>query len=132
MALRALVTSIGGFAAGHLVRCLVERGLTVYGAHRPGRAPRVILPRVCLLAGSSFARPIALSPAPPRAVASPSRLRPVDMARLVAGIWKLRGATGWSSQMPPEQALGDLLASWRERVATGQRAGGTGGKDGNG
>jgi GDP-4-dehydro-6-deoxy-D-mannose reductase len=328
MALRALVTGIGGFAAGHLARCLVERGLTVYGTHRPGRAPAALPPSVRLLAAdladnsawgeavreaqpdwvfhlagvssetesrqqperalslnlvgtlslltallplqrrprilvagssaeygrvrpeenpireqqplrpvspygvskaaqgllalqhhaehgleviharafnhtgpgqrdgfaaSTFARQIAeaeaglrpreievgsltprrdfadvrdvvrayiallasgrpgevynvgsgqavamsavldsllaLSPAPLRAVPSPSRLRPVDMPLLVADTRKLQGATGWSPEILLEQTLGDLLASWRERVAAGQREGRTGIKD---
>jgi GDP-4-dehydro-6-deoxy-D-mannose reductase len=39
MALRALVTGTGGFVAGHLARCLLDRGVTVFGIHRPGHPP---------------------------------------------------------------------------------------------
>lgn len=62
---------------------------------------------------------ILLSPAPLRPVSSPARLRPVDMPLLVADTQKLRETTGWAPQIPLEQTLADLLASWRERVAAG-------------
>jgi GDP-4-dehydro-6-deoxy-D-mannose reductase len=66
---------------------------------------------------------IALSLAPVRVVPSPSRLRPVDVPLLVADTAKLRAATGWSPEISLEQTLGDLLASWRERVAAGGEEG---------
>ncbi|MBI2887403.1 MAG: GDP-mannose 4,6-dehydratase [Chloroflexi bacterium] len=37
--MRALITGVGGFAGGHLARHLLEQGLEVHGAVRPGRAP---------------------------------------------------------------------------------------------
>jgi GDP-4-dehydro-6-deoxy-D-mannose reductase len=60
---------------------------------------------------------IALTTAPIRAVASPSRLRPVDIPLLVADTGKLRRDTGWQPRIPLSQTLKDLLQSWRERVA---------------
>lgn len=49
MAARALVTGVGGFVAGHLVRLLLDRGVEVSGTYRPGRRPTGLLPAVCLL-----------------------------------------------------------------------------------
>src|SRR5438128_1622802 len=46
---RALVTGIGGFAAGHLARLLLERGAEVTGTYRPGHLPERPLPSVQLL-----------------------------------------------------------------------------------
>ncbi len=40
MAVRALITGIGGFVAGHLARLLTERGVAVAGTHRPTHPPR--------------------------------------------------------------------------------------------
>jgi GDP-4-dehydro-6-deoxy-D-mannose reductase len=46
---RALVTGIGGFAAGHLSRLLLERGAEVTGTYRPGHPPARLAPSVRLL-----------------------------------------------------------------------------------
>jgi GDP-4-dehydro-6-deoxy-D-mannose reductase len=51
----------------------------------------------------------------------PSRLRPSDVPVLIGDASKARNAVGWSPEIPFEQTLRDLLAYWRDRVATRPR-----------
>ena len=46
----------------------------------------------------------------------PERLRPADVPVVRGDNTKLRTATGWSTTIPLEDTLGDVLAWWRERV----------------
>ena len=46
----------------------------------------------------------------------PARLRPSDVPALVGDPARLCAATGWAPRVPLEQTLGELLASWRQRV----------------
>jgi GDP-4-dehydro-6-deoxy-D-mannose reductase len=48
MPARALITGIGGFAAGHLARLLLDAGHEVTGTYRPGRRPTGLPPDVHL------------------------------------------------------------------------------------
>jgi GDP-4-dehydro-6-deoxy-D-mannose reductase len=50
MALRALITGIGGFVAGHLAHCLLDRGVDVFGTRRPGHRPPTLPAAVVLQA----------------------------------------------------------------------------------
>jgi len=49
----------------------------------------------------------------------PDRLRPSDVPTQVGDPSRLRAATGWEPRLPIERTLGDLLADWRVRIATG-------------
>ncbi len=48
-----------------------------------------------------------------------SRLRPVEVPLMVADSSRLRDRTGWSTEIPLEQSLRDVLDYWREQVRTG-------------
>jgi len=48
-----------------------------------------------------------------RIVQDRERLRPSDVARVVADCRKLRERTGWRAEIPFEQSLRDLLDYWR-------------------
>jgi len=49
------------------------------------------------------------------------RLRPIDADLQVPDTAKFRAHTGWAPQIPFEQTMGDLLAYWRDRIATGAK-----------
>jgi GDP-4-dehydro-6-deoxy-D-mannose reductase len=56
-------------------------------------------------------------PVPVEVVTRPERLRPTEIAVLVANCAKLRTATGWTPRIPLRQTLRDTLDFWREREA---------------
>jgi GDP-4-dehydro-6-deoxy-D-mannose reductase len=56
---------------------------------------------------------------PVQIVIDPSRLRPVDVPRLVGDAHRIREHTGWSAEIPLERTLDDLLGYWRQIVASG-------------
>ena len=51
----------------------------------------------------------------------PARLRPSDVMVLDGDPSKIRNATGWAVEIPFEQTLRDLLAYWRQRIASSGR-----------
>jgi GDP-4-dehydro-6-deoxy-D-mannose reductase len=51
----------------------------------------------------------------------PVRLRPSDVMVLEGDASKIEKATGWRTEIPFEQTLGDLLRYWRERVRRASR-----------
>ena len=51
----------------------------------------------------------------------PARLRPSDVMVLDGDPSKIRNATGWAVEIPFEQTLRDLLAYWRQRIASSLR-----------
>ncbi len=57
---------------------------------------------------------------PVQILIDPSRFRPVDVPRLVGANGRIRNETGWAPAIPLERTLDDLIAYWRERVASGQ------------
>ena len=60
---------------------------------------------------------ISLTKLDVRIVQDRERLRPSDVARVVADCRKLRERTGWRAEIPFEQSLRDLLDYWRGQVA---------------
>jgi GDP-4-dehydro-6-deoxy-D-mannose reductase len=60
---------------------------------------------------------ISLTKLDVRIVQDPERLRPSEVARVVADCRKLRARTGWRAKIPFEQSLRDLLDYWRGQVA---------------
>ena len=64
---------------------------------------------------------LALAHTPIRAVASPDRLRPLDLPLLQADTTRLHAATAWHPRIPLSQSLADLLASWRARLVVGDQ-----------
>jgi GDP-4-dehydro-6-deoxy-D-mannose reductase len=61
---------------------------------------------------------IALSGRDMKVVLDPERLRPVDVPLLLGDNTKLRTDTGWAPEIPLEQTLGEILAWWREKLAS--------------
>jgi len=57
---------------------------------------------------------VALSPATPRLVFAPDRLRPSDPPRIVGNGSKFRALTGWKPEIPFEQTLADILKEQRD------------------
>ncbi len=60
---------------------------------------------------------LSLSRIPIRIEQDPSRLRPVDIPRVVADAGKFRALTGWKAEMPLEQTLADTLDWWRNTLS---------------
>ena len=54
---------------------------------------------------------------PIRIEQDPSRLRPVDVPRVVADAGKFRALTGWKAEMPLERTLADILDWWRNTLS---------------
>jgi GDP-4-dehydro-6-deoxy-D-mannose reductase len=52
----------------------------------------------------------------------PALMRPSDVPVLVGAAGKIFGATGWRAEIPFEQTLRDMLAYWRDHVATRRNA----------
>jgi GDP-4-dehydro-6-deoxy-D-mannose reductase len=48
-----------------------------------------------------------------------SRMRAVNVPRMVADCSKLRARTGWRAEIPLERSLADVLGYWREQVSHG-------------
>jgi GDP-4-dehydro-6-deoxy-D-mannose reductase len=59
---------------------------------------------------------LALAGCPIEVRPSPERVRPVDMPLLLGDASRLRALTGWTSGIPLEQSLTDVLADWHQRV----------------
>lgn len=57
---------------------------------------------------------LALSPARPRVVREPDRLRPSDPPRIVGDGSKFGSLTGWKPEIPFEQTLADILKEQRD------------------
>jgi GDP-4-dehydro-6-deoxy-D-mannose reductase len=91
-------------------RLLVERGT-------PGEAYNVCS-GVDVAIQDLADRFLAMAERPMRLEVDPERLRPVELPVLRGDNGKLRGATGWAPTIPLDQTLADVLAWWRERVAT--------------
>jgi GDP-4-dehydro-6-deoxy-D-mannose reductase len=49
----------------------------------------------------------------------PALVRPVDVPVLLGDPSRIRAAVGWEPEIPLDQTLRDVLAEWRERVASG-------------
>ena len=91
-------------------RLLVERGT-------PGEAYNVCS-GVDVAISDLADRLLGMSSRPMRLEVDPERLRPVELPVLQGDNRKLRDDTGWAPEIPLEQTLADVLAWWRERVAT--------------
>jgi GDP-4-dehydro-6-deoxy-D-mannose reductase len=61
-------------------------------------------------------RLISLSVRPVTVQVDPSRLRPIDIPRLLGDYSMLRAQTGWQPTISLEQTLGDILNDWRQRL----------------
>lgn len=59
---------------------------------------------------------IALSGKPMKVVLDPERLRPVDVPVLVGDNSKITRDTGWTTEIPLEQTLRDILDWWRAHL----------------
>ena len=59
-----------------------------------------------------------LSAKPIRLKVDPSRVRKVDIPRLVGDSSLLRKHTGWENVIPMEQTLADLLEFWRRKAGS--------------
>jgi GDP-4-dehydro-6-deoxy-D-mannose reductase len=89
-------------------RLLVERG-------EPGEAYNVCSGRDVAI--QEIADHLAAqAKAPVTFELDPERLRPADVPVVRGDNAKLRAATGWSTTIPLEDTLGDVLAWWREHV----------------
>jgi GDP-4-dehydro-6-deoxy-D-mannose reductase len=62
---------------------------------------------------------IRLSGHPVTVVPEATRMRAVNVPRLVADCGKLRAQTGWRAEISLEQSLADVLDYWREQVKIG-------------
>ncbi len=62
---------------------------------------------------------IRLAGQPVKVAPEPSRMRAVNVPKLVANCQKLRTQTGWRTSIPLEQSLTDVLDYWREQVRSG-------------
>jgi GDP-4-dehydro-6-deoxy-D-mannose reductase len=60
---------------------------------------------------------LKLSPASPKVVSDPSRMRPSDTPRIVGSSAKLQRDTGWRPQIALATSLADALEDWRSRSA---------------
>jgi GDP-4-dehydro-6-deoxy-D-mannose reductase len=60
---------------------------------------------------------LALSSAPIRVETDPSRLRPVDLPRIVCDASKFRRASGWAPAISIETSLLDTLNWWRQEIS---------------
>jgi len=61
---------------------------------------------------------LSRSRVPVRVETDPARLRPTEVAALVADSTRLRQATGWQPQVSFDQMLDELLGYWRQQVQT--------------
>jgi GDP-4-dehydro-6-deoxy-D-mannose reductase len=62
---------------------------------------------------------IRLSGHPVTVVPEATRMRAINVPRLVADCGKLRAQTGWRAEISLEESLADVLDYWREQVKTG-------------
>ena len=88
---------------------LLERG-------RPGRIYNVCSGSALTIAGGLEIL-LGLSTARIEVTTDPSRLRPVDVPRLIGDPTALRDATGWRPRLTIAQTLGDLLEGARASLA---------------
>jgi len=51
--------------------------------------------------------------------ADPALVRPVDVPILLGDPTRIRDAVGWAPEIPLDQTLREVLAEWRQRVASG-------------
>jgi len=72
-----------------------------------GRTPRQVAADLFVASGRSG-----------RLLVDPSKFRPADAPILVGSNEKLREATGWQPRVPWPRTVADLLADWRQRLAT--------------
>jgi GDP-4-dehydro-6-deoxy-D-mannose reductase len=62
---------------------------------------------------------VARARVPIRVESDPARMRPSDIPVLIGDATRLRDATGWTSRIPFDETLEDLLEYWRHRAASG-------------
>lgn len=67
-------------------------------------------------------RLLALSTVEVKVEVDPDRLRPSDVEILIGDSSRFRADTGWEPRIPFDQTLGDLLAYWRETLASRKRS----------
>ncbi|HVR95436.1 MAG TPA: GDP-mannose 4,6-dehydratase [Thermoanaerobaculia bacterium] len=67
-------------------------------------------------------RLIALANVEVKIETDPDRLRPSDVEILIGDSSKFRADTGWEPRIPFDQTLRDLLAYWRETLASRKRS----------
>ncbi len=67
-------------------------------------------------------RVIALANVEVKIEVDPERLRPSDVEILIGDSSKFRADTGWEPRIPFDQTLRDLLAYWRETLASRKRS----------
>jgi GDP-4-dehydro-6-deoxy-D-mannose reductase len=67
-------------------------------------------------------RVIALANVEVKIEIDPDRLRPSDVEILIGDSSKFRADTGWEPRIPFDQTLRDLLAYWRETLASRKRS----------
>jgi GDP-4-dehydro-6-deoxy-D-mannose reductase len=67
-------------------------------------------------------RVIALANVDVKIEVDPDRLRPSDVEILIGDSSKFRADTGWEPRIPFDQTLRDLLAYWRETLASRKRS----------
>jgi GDP-4-dehydro-6-deoxy-D-mannose reductase len=63
---------------------------------------------------------LSLTPARPTIDVDPSMIRPLEVPIQYADCSKIHAATGWRTEIPFEQTLGDILDDWRRRVRDGE------------
>ncbi len=96
----------------------VVRGYRLLASHgKPGEIYNLGSGRGTKIADAlDHLRSLAATPVAVRV--DPARVRPVDLAFLVADASKLRDATGWQPRFTIEQTLADMLESCRAASAT--------------
>lgn len=73
----------------------------------------------CFTARALLETLIRLSERQVTVVKDPARMRPVEVARIMADIGKFKARTGWEPRIPFEQSIADVLEYWRDQVRTG-------------